>query len=104
MRIDKTFAFAVALAGCMALLGTALAQDAPVPPKPAMPATKAANQQVQKSLPFSFKQFIGLDKPPPDSVDLQVIDPALNKMLDPPGRLKNVDTAMVAGLRLYVRF
>jgi porin len=38
------------------------------------------------------------------TLDLQVIDPALNKMLDSSGRLTNMDTAVVAGLRLYVRF
>jgi porin len=38
------------------------------------------------------------------TLDLQVINPALNKMLDSSGRLKNVDTAVVAGLRLYARF
>jgi len=38
------------------------------------------------------------------TLDLQVIDPAQKKVLDSPGRLKNVDTAVVAGLRLYMRF
>jgi porin len=38
------------------------------------------------------------------TLDLQVIDPALNKTVDSSGRLKNVDTAVVAGLRLYMRF
>jgi carbohydrate-selective porin OprB len=33
-----------------------------------------------------------------------LFDPALNKTLHSPGRLKNVDPAVVAGLRLYVRF
>jgi hypothetical protein len=68
MRIDKTFAFAVALAERMALLGT-----------------------------VSLTGWLNA------ALDLQVIDPALNKMPDSPGRLKNEDTAVVAGLRLYVR-
>ena len=38
------------------------------------------------------------------SLDLQIIDPALKKTLDPSGQLKNVNTAVVAGLRLYARF
>ena len=103
MRIDKSVSCMLALAGCVALLGTALAQTAPVPPKPATAATQAANQKVQQTLPFgdksdfddaqrglifkpealiikdaagkvvwdmeSFKQFISLDKPAPDSVN-----------------------------------
>ena len=103
MRIDKSVSCALALAGCVALLDTALAQTAPVPPKPATAATRAANQNVQQTLPFgdksdfddaqrglifkpetliikdaagkvvwdmeSFKQFISLDKPAPDSVN-----------------------------------
>jgi len=38
------------------------------------------------------------------SLDLQIIDPALKKTLDPSGQLKNVNTAFLAGLRLYARF
>ena len=38
------------------------------------------------------------------TLDLQIIDPGLKKTLDSSGELKNVDTAVVAGLRLYMRF
>ncbi|HSE05843.1 MAG TPA: carbohydrate porin [Methylomirabilota bacterium] len=38
------------------------------------------------------------------TLDLQVIDPALTRTLGSSGRLENVDTAMVAGLRLQIRF
>ena len=39
------------------------------------------------------------------TADLQIIAPALKKTLDSSGNnLKDVDTAVVAGLRLYVRF
>ena len=38
------------------------------------------------------------------TLDLQVINPGLKKALDSSGNLKDVDTAVVAGLRLYVRF
>jgi porin len=38
------------------------------------------------------------------SLDLQIIEPALAKKLNSSGRLENVDTTIVAGLRLYVRF
>jgi porin len=38
------------------------------------------------------------------TLDLQVIEPALQKKLGSSGRLENVDTAVVAGLRLRVRF
>jgi porin len=38
------------------------------------------------------------------TLDLQVIRPALTKKLDSSGQLENVDTTVVAGLRLYVRF
>jgi porin len=36
--------------------------------------------------------------------DLQVIDPALNKFLDSSGRLQNMSTSVVGGLRIYSRF
>jgi len=35
---------------------------------------------------------------------LQIINPALTKTLGSDGRLQNVDTAVVAGLRIYARF
>jgi len=38
------------------------------------------------------------------TVDLQIINPALNKTLTSGGRLKDVDTAVVGGLRAFVRF
>ena len=38
------------------------------------------------------------------TADLQIIDPALKKTLGSDGRLRDVDTAVVAGLRLNVRF
>ena len=40
------------------------------------------------------------------SLDLQIIDPALKKKFDNSGglQLQNVDTVVVAGFRLYVRF
>jgi porin len=38
------------------------------------------------------------------TLDLQVIDSALKKNLTSSGRLENADTAVVAGLRLYMRF
>ncbi len=38
------------------------------------------------------------------SADLQIIDPGLKKTLSSSGRLKDVDTAVVAGLRIYARF
>jgi porin len=38
------------------------------------------------------------------TLDLQIVNAALNKTLDSSGNLKNIDTAVVAGLRLYVRF
>jgi alkyl sulfatase BDS1-like metallo-beta-lactamase superfamily hydrolase len=46
---------ALALAAGVAVAGVALAQTAPVSPKAATAATKAANQQVQQTLPFSDK-------------------------------------------------
>ena len=38
------------------------------------------------------------------TADLQIINPALDKSLGSNGQLKNVDTAVVAGLRIYARF
>jgi len=38
------------------------------------------------------------------TVDLQIINPALNKTLTSGGRLKDVDTAVIGGLRAFVRF
>jgi porin len=39
------------------------------------------------------------------SLDLQIIDPALKKTLDASGRnLRDMNTAVVAGLRVYARF
>ena len=38
------------------------------------------------------------------SLDLQVINPGLKKTLSPNGNLKDVDTAVVGGVRMYVRF
>ncbi len=38
------------------------------------------------------------------SLDLQVIEPGLKKMLDSSGSLKDVNTTVIAGLRLQVRF
>ncbi len=38
------------------------------------------------------------------TLDLQIINPALKKTLDSAGQLKDVNTAVVAGLRLYARF
>jgi carbohydrate-selective porin OprB len=38
------------------------------------------------------------------TLNLQVIEPALSKTLGSSGQLKDVDTTVVAGLRLYVRF
>ena len=39
------------------------------------------------------------------TLDLQIVEPGLNKMLDRTGtRLQSVDTAVVGGLRLYARF
>jgi len=39
------------------------------------------------------------------TLDLQIIDPALKKTLDSSsGRLRDMDTAVVAGLRIYARF
>jgi hypothetical protein len=39
------------------------------------------------------------------SLDLQIIDPALKKTLDASGRnLRDLNTAVVAGLRIYARF
>ena len=38
------------------------------------------------------------------SLDLQVIDPGLKKTLGSSGGLKNVDTVVVGGVRMYIRF
>lgn len=38
------------------------------------------------------------------TLDLQVIDPALNKFLDSSGRFQNMSTSVVGGLRIYSRF
>jgi porin len=38
------------------------------------------------------------------SLDLQVINPGLKKTVSSSGNLKDVDTAVVGGLRMYVRF
>jgi porin len=38
------------------------------------------------------------------TADLQIIDQALKRTVDSSGRLKDMDTAVVAGLRLYMRF
>jgi porin len=38
------------------------------------------------------------------TLDLQVIDPALNKFLDSSNRLQNMSTSVVGGLRIYSRF
>lgn len=38
------------------------------------------------------------------SLDLQVIEPGLKKMLGSNGTLQNVDTAVVGGIRMYIRF
>lgn len=38
------------------------------------------------------------------SLDLQIIEPGLKKMVDSSGSLENVNTTVVAGLRLWVRF
>ena len=36
--------------------------------------------------------------------DLQIIEPRLKKTLGPTGGLNNVNTAIMAGLRVYIRF
>jgi porin len=38
------------------------------------------------------------------TLDLQIIEPGLTKMLDSSGNLREVDTTVVAGVRLYIRF
>lgn len=38
------------------------------------------------------------------TVDLQIVNPALKKTLASGGQLKDVDTALVGGLRAFVRF
>jgi hypothetical protein len=38
------------------------------------------------------------------TLDLQIVDPGLKKTLDASGNLREVNTPVVIGLRLYVRF
>jgi len=38
------------------------------------------------------------------TVDLQIVEPGLKKDIDSAGRLQNVDTAVVGGLRVFTRF
>jgi carbohydrate-selective porin OprB len=38
------------------------------------------------------------------TADLQIVNPALDKTLTTSGRLKDVNTAVVGGLRAFVRF
>jgi len=38
------------------------------------------------------------------TLDLQIVDPALKKTLDASGTLRDVNTAVIVGLRLYARF
>ena len=38
------------------------------------------------------------------TVDLQIVEPGLKKTLDSSGRLRDVSTAVIAGLRIYARF
>lgn len=38
------------------------------------------------------------------TLDLQIVNPGLKKTLDSSGRLTDVNTAVVAGLRIYARF
>ena len=38
------------------------------------------------------------------TLDLQIVNPGLKKTLDASGTLREVNTAVVPGLRLYVRF
>ena len=38
------------------------------------------------------------------TLDLQIINPALNKTLDSSGQLQDMNTAVVLGLRVYTRF
>jgi porin len=38
------------------------------------------------------------------TLDLQIIEPAIARKLSSSGRLQDVDTTIVAGLRFYVRF
>jgi porin len=47
---------------------------------------------------FAVAKSIGV------TVDLQIVDQALKKTLDSSNRLKNVDTAVIGGLRAYARF
>jgi porin len=79
----------------------------------------ARTQMSDNFIPFLRKRLdLGLDKE--DAVemyynfsiakwlnatlDLQVIDPAFNKFLNSSGRLENMHTAVVGGLRIYSRF
>ena len=45
-----------------------------------------------------------LDKIIHVAVDLQVVEPGLKKDIDSAGRLQNVGTAVVGGLRVFTRF
>jgi porin len=47
---------------------------------------------------FAATKWLGL------SADLQVVNPGLKKMVGSGGQLKDVDTALVGGLRAFVRF
>ena len=38
------------------------------------------------------------------TLDLQIIEPALNKFLNSSGRLQDMSTSVVGGLRIYSRF
>jgi porin len=38
------------------------------------------------------------------TLDLQIVDSGLKKTLDASGELRDVDTAVIIGLRLYARF
>jgi hypothetical protein len=38
------------------------------------------------------------------AADLQIVEPGLRKDIDSAGRLKNVGTAVVGGLRVFTRF
>ena len=56
MKIRQFFASTLALAVVAAFTSLASAQPAPVPPKAATAATKAANAAVLKALPFGDKE------------------------------------------------
>ena len=47
---------------------------------------------------FEVTKWLGV------SLDLQIVDPAVKKDVSSSGRLKDVDTAVVGGLRAYARF